>query len=229
MEKEKEVIQAKGLRRSFTMDRKKIDVLRGLDLTVRSGELLGIVGASGVGKSTLLHILGGLEQPSGGEVSIDGDDIYRLKDTSRSGVRGRKIGFVFQFHHLLPEFTALENVLIPAMIAGMEKSEALGRAEELFASIGLADRMDHRPGKLSGGEQQRTAMVRALINNPSVLLADEPTGNLDEKTAEDVFGMLRKLVKERNLASVIVTHNLRLAREMDRVYELHEGILRTKE
>ncbi|MBI5637875.1 MAG: ABC transporter ATP-binding protein [Nitrospinae bacterium] len=216
---------AEGLARSYVFDSRRIEVLRGLDLAVRAGELAGVVGASGTGKSTLLHILGGLDRPDAGRVTVAGEDLFAMDDDRRSGMRGGNIGFVFQFHHLLPEFTALENVLMPAMIARHDPRLAREKAEGLFGAVGLSERMAHRPGKLSGGEQQRVAIIRALMNDPKALLADEPTGNLDETTAEEVFGLLKNMVKERGIAAVIVTHNMRLAAMMDTVYELHGGSL----
>ncbi len=218
-------LQASGITKSFSFDSRRIDVLTGVDIELRPGQLIGIVGVSGTGKSTLLHILGGLDKPNSGTVRIGGEDIYSLSDDNRSRLRGGKIGFVFQFHHLLPEFSALENVLIPAKIAGKNEKLALRNAMKLFESVGMSNRMEHRPGKLSGGEQQRTAIIRALINEPALLLADEPTGNLDEKTADDVFGVIKELISERNLASIVVTHNTKLSDGMDAVYELREGRL----
>lgn len=224
------MLSASGIEKSFTAPgAARLDILRGLDLTVQAGKLVGIVGASGTGKSTLLHILGGLDQPSAGTVAIGGQDIFGLDDNKRSLFRGNTIGFVFQFHHLLPEFSALENVVIPAMITKRDHAAARNKAEELFKSVGLSERMSHRPGKLSGGEQQRVAIIRALMNEPRLLLADEPTGNLDEHTAEEVFALIRGLVTEKNIASVIVTHNMKLAAMMDAVYELHEGRLHVRE
>ena len=219
------VLQASGITKSFSFDSRRIDVLAGVDIELQSGQLIGIVGASGTGKSTLLQILGGLDKPNAGRVLVNGEDVYSLSDDNRSRLRGRDVGFVFQFHHLLPEFSALENVLIPSKIAGKDEGVALKSAEELFESVGMSDRMEHRPGKLSGGEQQRTAIIRALINEPALLLADEPTGNLDEKTAGEVFSVIKKLISERNLASIVVTHNMTLAGGMDAVYELREGKL----
>ncbi len=219
------MLAASDVARSYVFDSRRIEVLRGLDLTVCAGELAGVVGASGTGKSTLLHILGGLDRPDAGRVTIAGEDLFAMGDDRRSSVRGANIGFVFQFHHLLPEFTALENVLMPAMIARHDMQKAREKAESLFEAVGLLDRMMHRPGKLSGGEQQRVAIIRALINDPKALLADEPTGNLDETTSEEVFGLLKNMVKERSIAAVIVTHNMRLAATMDTVYEMHGGSL----
>ena len=219
------MLSAAGLARSYVFDSRRIEVLRGLDLAVRAGELAGVVGASGTGKSTLLHILGGLDRPDAGRVTIAGKDLFAMDDDRRSGMRGGNIGFVFQFHHLLPEFSALENVLMPAMIARRDMEQAREKAEGLFDAVGLSERMAHRPGKLSGGEQQRVAIIRALMNDPKALLADEPTGNLDETTAEEVFGLLKRMVKERGIAAVIVTHNMRLAAMMDTVYEMHGGSL----
>ena len=226
----KEIINAQNIRRSFITEEKTIDIIRSVDLAVKEGEVIGIVGASGSGKSTLLHILGGLDRPTGGTVAIDGEDFYSQDDEARSNIRGKKIGFVFQFHHLLSEFNALENVMIPAMIEnGSGLNDGIrDNAAKLLTSVGLGERLEHRPGKLSGGEQQRTAIVRALINRPNVLLADEPTGNLDEKTADDVFAILKNLAKEMNLATIVVTHNFRLAEQMDSVYELHEGMLKVR-
>ncbi len=223
------IVSASGIGKSYATDSGHLDILRGLDLQVRPGELVGIVGASGTGKSTLLHILGGLDKPNTGTATINGQDIFALDDNRRSLYRGSNIGFVFQFHHLLPEFTAMENVIIPAMITGGDVKAARKKAEELFDSVGLLERTGHRPGKLSGGEQQRVALIRALMNNPRVLLADEPTGNLDEKTAEDVFLLIKGLVKDKSLASIIVTHNMKLAGMMDMVYELHDGRLHGRE
>ena len=223
-----EALKASGISRSFKTDGGEITILDSVDLSLNPGEMIGIVGASGAGKSTLLHILGGLDHPSSGTVTIDGSDLYNLSDNKRSGLRGKHVGFVFQFHHLLPEFSAKENVMMPSIIAGKNGAELTARVEELFSMVGLSERMEHRPGKLSGGEQQRTAIIRALINNPSILLADEPTGNLDEHTALEVFDILSNLVKEKNLACVVVTHNLNLAKKMDKVFELSGGKLNEK-
>jgi lipoprotein-releasing system ATP-binding protein len=202
-----------------------IPVLRGLSLTVERGEMVAIVGASGVGKSTLLHLLGGLDAADGGRVTMDGVEVTALSDASRVAFRNRHVGFVFQFHHLLPEFTALENAEMPMRIARVAPAESRPRAEALLRRVGLGDRLTHRPGMLSGGEQQRVAVARALAMQPAVLLADEPTGNLDEHTAETLHDLLRDMHREQGLTSVIATHNTRLASLCDRAFRLHEGLL----
>jgi lipoprotein-releasing system ATP-binding protein len=200
-------------------------VLRGLDLVVEQGEMLAVVGASGVGKSTLLHVLGGLDAFEAGTVHIGDAQIERMSDDDRVGFRNRHVGFVFQFHHLLPEFTALENVEMPLRIAGAAAADRHRGARELLARVGLTDRLDHRPGALSGGEQQRVAVARALVCHPSVLLADEPTGNLDESTAHDLHQLIRQMHQEHGLTSIIVTHNPVLAAACDRVLRLEGGRL----
>ncbi len=207
----------------FRQGDRRLDVLQGVDLAVAPGEIVALVGPSGAGKSTLLHIAGLLEQPDAGEVWLEGGDCAALPDSRRTALRCRTLGFVYQFHHLLPEFSALENVVIPQMVAGRSRTEARGAARELLATVGLEARIDHRPGQLSGGEQQRVAIARALANRPSVLLADEPTGNLDPHTAADVFAVLMKRVREGGLAALVATHNLELSRRMDRVLRLEEG------
>ena len=209
--------------RTFIQGGNRLAVLRGATLAVKRGEMVALVGPSGSGKSTLLHLAGLLERPDGGEVRIGGDAAGGLSDLRRTELRRGAIGFVYQFHHLLPEFSALENVVLPQIIAGTDRRQARGRAEELLARVGLAQRASHRPARLSGGEQQRVAIARALANAPALLLADEPTGNLDERTASDVFDVLAGLVREAGLAALIATHNLDLARRMDRVLTLHEG------
>jgi lipoprotein-releasing system ATP-binding protein len=203
----------------------KLEVLRGASCTIQAGELVALVGPSGSGKSTLLHIAGLLEQPTRGKVEIAGVEAGGLDDGGRTALRRETIGFVYQFHRLLPEFSALENIVVPQMIAGKSRKEAGERAQVLLDRVGLAARASHRPGKLSGGEQQRVAIARALANAPALLLADEPTGNLDPKTAEDVFAVLRELIAETKLGALIATHNLDLARRMDRVIELKDGFL----
>jgi lipoprotein-releasing system ATP-binding protein len=202
-----------------------IQVLRGLSLTVERGEMVAIVGASGVGKSTLLHVLGGLDRADRGQVAMGGAELSALSDADLVAFRNRSVGFVFQFHHLLPEFTALENVEMPLRIARWPAAEVRPRAERLLRRVGLQERLTHRPGMLSGGEQQRVAVARALAMAPAVLLADEPTGNLDEHTAETLHDLLREMHREEGLTSVIATHNPRLAALCDRTLRLEEGML----
>jgi lipoprotein-releasing system ATP-binding protein len=217
------LVEVEGLVKSYQTGTGRIEVLRGLDLAVESGEMLAIVGASGVGKSTLLHVLGGLDAFDAGRVRISDAAIDAMDDEARVAFRNRRVGFVFQFHHLLPEFTALENVEMPLRIAGRPAAERRRRAEELLTRVGLADRMTHRPGALSGGEQQRVALARALVGHPLLLLADEPTGNLDEGTAQDLQALLRAMHREHGLTSIIVTHNSVLAASCDRVLRLEGG------
>ena len=214
-----------GIQRTFRQGRGALDVLRGVDLQVAPGELVALVGPSGAGKSTLLHVSGLLERPDAGEVTIAGAVCSRLDDDRRTAIRRLTIGFVYQYHHLLPEFSAIENVMLPQAIAGAAPGAARTRARELLDRLGLADRLDHRPGELSGGEQQRVAIARALANRPRLLLADEPTGNLDPHTATDVFEMLVALARDARLAAIIATHNPALAARMDRVVRLEEGRL----
>ena len=200
-------------------------MLRGASLTLEPGEIVALVGPSGAGKSTLLHVAGLLEKPDGGQVWLQGRDCGRMGDGERTAMRRNAIGFVYQFHHLLPEFTAVENVMLPQMIAGLSKSVARARAMELLGMVGLAKRASHRPAKLSGGEQQRVAIVRALANAPRVLIGDEPTGNLDHHTADDVMNALVAIVRNVGLGALIATHNLELARRMDRIVTLEDGVL----
>jgi lipoprotein-releasing system ATP-binding protein len=211
--------------RTFDQTGENLQILRGASCAVRAGELVALVGPSGAGKSTLLHIAGLLERPTGGGVEIAGVEAGRLSDGERTLLRRKTIGFVYQFHRLLPEFNALENVVVPQMIAGVSRKAAGERAQALLERVGLGARASHRPGKLSGGEQQRVAIARALANEPALLLADEPTGNLDPKTAEGVFAVLRELIAETKLGALIATHNLDLAHRMDRVIELKDGLL----
>ncbi len=209
-------ITVRDLHKSYFLDGAEIPVLKGLDFTIPSGTFLSITGPSGVGKSTLLQVMGTLDQPSAGQVQYDGRNVFDDTAAGLSAFRNRHIGFVFQFHHLLPEFTALENVMMPALIDRVGGAVAEQRARGLLAQVGLEARVKHRPGELSGGEQQRVALARALMNEPEVLLADEPTGNLDEQTGEGIFDIMRTLNKERGITVVIVTHNQRLAATMPR-------------
>jgi len=220
------IVEVVDLAKSYRTPNGALAVLRGLSLRVARGEMVAIVGASGVGKSTLLHVLGGLDRAEQGSVRIGGEDIAGMSDPDLVGFRNRHVGFVFQFHHLLPEFTALENVMMPLRIARKPVAEAKPRAESLLARVGLSERLTHRPGMLSGGEQQRVAMARALAMAPSLLVADEPTGNLDEHTAEALHELLREMHRDAGLTSVIATHNARLAALCDRVLRLEDGQLR---
>lgn len=213
------MIQAKGIEKAFGA----LKVLKGIDFSAEKSEVVSIMGASGAGKSTLLQILGTLSTPDAGSLIIDGIDVFRLKDKALAEFRNRKIGFVFQFHHLLPEFTALENVMIPAFIAGRSKSDAESSAKALLADLGLADRLNHKPSELSGGEQQRVAIARALINNPSVLFADEPSGNLDSKTKEDLHKLFFTLRDKYGQTIIIVTHDPDLAKMCDRSLYMVDG------
>ena len=214
-----------GVVRTFKQAGESLEVLRGVSLSLAKGEIVALVGPSGAGKSTLLHVAGLLERPDAGAVRIEGRDCGKMSDVERTEVRRAKLGFVYQFHHLLPEFSALENVMVPQMIAGVARGAARTRANELLGLVGLVPRASHRPARLSGGEQQRVAIVRALANGPSVLLGDEPTGNLDHHTAEDVMGVLVGLVRKTGLAALIATHNLELARKLDRVLALEDGVV----
>ena len=214
-----------GITRSFPQAGGRLDVLRGVDLAVRRGEIVALVAPSGAGKSTLLHIAGLLEHADGGEIEIGGRVCAGMSEGERTRTRREKLGFVYQFHHLLPEFSALENVMLPQIIANVPRVRAEERARDLLGRVGLAARTDHRPAKLSGGEQQRVAIVRALANRPALLLADEPTGNLDLRTSDIVFEELMRLVRNEGLAALIATHNPELARRMDRVVTLSDGRL----
>jgi lipoprotein-releasing system ATP-binding protein len=218
-------VEVTGLVKSYRTATNRLEVIRGLDLSVERGEMLAIVGASGVGKSTLLHVLGGLDVFDAGVVRVDDADIHAMSDEARVAFRNQRVGFVFQFHHLLPEFTALENVEMPLRIGGRPPADRHRRAMALLERVGLADRMSHRPGALSGGEQQRVAVARALVCAPSLLLADEPTGNLDEVTAAGLFSLLRDMHREEGLTSIIVTHNSSLASACDRIRRLEGGRL----
>ena len=215
----------RSVTRVYRGDAGDLPVLRGADLTVQAGEIVALVAPSGAGKSTLLHVAGLLDRPDGGSVLIEGRDAGGLPDAARTAVRRDTIGFVYQFHHLLPEFSALENVVLPQMIAGVPRAAAQDRAAALLTAFGLASRLGHAPGKLSGGEQQRVAIARALANGPKLLLADEPTGNLDVATAESVFAELLAIVRDHGLAALIATHNPDLAARMDRTVTLRDGKL----
>ena len=216
-------LELRGVKRIYRSGAGELPVLRGVDLTVAAGEIVALVAPSGAGKSTLLHLAGLLEKPDGGQVLIDGRDAGALDDAGRTAIRRDSIGFVYQFHHLLPEFTALENVVLPQMIAGVSRKDAEIRAQRLLAGFGLTPRAKHYPGKLSGGEQQRVAIARALANAPRVLLADEPTGNLDVATASVVFEELLHIVRDTGVAALIATHNPELAARMDRTVTLRDG------
>ena len=216
-------LELRAVERRYKTEAGALEVLKGADLSLQPGEIVALVAPSGTGKSTLLHLAGLLERPDGGEVFVEGKAAGTLSDDARTAIRRNTIGFVYQFHHLLPEFSALENVVLPQLAAGVGRPEARARGEELLTQFGLGARLDHRPGKLSGGEQQRVAIARALANAPKVLLADEPTGNLDVATAELVFGELLREARERNLAALIATHNPALAARMDRVVTLQDG------
>ena len=214
-----------GVERTFKQAGNDLHVLRGASVSIRRGETVALVGPSGAGKSTRLHIAGLLERPDGGDVIVGGTSCRRLGDDARTALRRTAIGFVYQFHHLLPEFSALENIVVPQMIAAAAKSAARDRARDLLGMVGLADRAMHRPAKLSGGEQQRVAIVRALANSPDVLIADEPTGNLDQETADRVFALLMQLTQETGVAALVATHNPDLAARMDRKLTLRNGVL----
>ncbi|HYG46926.1 MAG TPA: ABC transporter ATP-binding protein [Allosphingosinicella sp.] len=220
-----EVLAVSGLRRSFRQGGVTIDVLRGVDLEVRPGEIVALLGPSGSGKSTLLQAVGLLEGGFEGSIRIAGEEVAELSDGNRTRVRRDTLGFVYQFHHLLPDFTALENVVIPQLVKGASREEAEERSSSLLGTLGLAERVTHRPSKLSGGEQQRVAVARALANRPALVLADEPTGNLDEHTADIVFAEFLRLVRDEGSAALVATHNERIAAKMDRVLRLHEGVL----
>jgi lipoprotein-releasing system ATP-binding protein len=220
------VLSARGVSRSFTEGSSALEVLSAVNLEVLAGERMAIIGASGSGKTTLLQILGGLDRPTAGTVQVAGRDIHSLSESERGALRNRTIGFVYQFHHLLPEFSALENVAMPLLVRRERASVASERARELLTRVGLGARLSHRPHQLSGGERQRTAVARALVTAPALVLADEPTGNLDGRNAEQVFELMLELNRELKTSLVVVTHDARLAARMDRVLELNSGVLR---
>ena len=217
------MIIVKDLHKSFPMGEQTLTVLRGIDLTIERGELIAVVGASGAGKSTLLHILGLLDRPSQGTVCFEGQDLFQLSEAAQAEFRNRRIGFVFQFHHLLPEFTALENACMPALIQRREPEEVRQQAIGLLKDVGLGPRLQHKPGELSGGEQQRVAVARALLQKPDLVLADEPTGNLDTHTGDALFALMRELNKARGTTFVIVTHNDKLSAQADRILHMQDG------
>jgi len=223
------VIRCAGVGKTYAEGKLKVEVLRGVDLAIASGERVAIVGSSGAGKSSLLQLMGGLDVPSVGEVWVDGRDLARLSETARGHLRNQSIGFVYQFHHLLGEFSALENVAMPLLIRGASVAEARERAQGILDRVGLGKRLEHKPGELSGGERQRTALARALVTKPKVVLADEPTGNLDSRNAGAMFDLLMELNAEQGTALVVVTHDLSLAGRMDRVLHMRDGAIVTAE
>ncbi|PLX42221.1 MAG: lipoprotein-releasing system ATP-binding protein LolD [Deltaproteobacteria bacterium] len=219
------MLEAVALGKSYAQPKGSLEVLKGISLTVKSGERVAIVGSSGAGKSTLLHLLGALDRPTAGSLTFEGEDIFRRGDAELAKFRNNRIGFVFQFHHLLPEFTAEENVAIPAMIGGAQKNEALDGARELLEAVGLSERLTHRPAELSGGEQQRVSLARALAMKPGLLLADEPTGNLDYRTGELVHNLLLEMNRRYGVTLIVATHNPELAAATDRTITIEDGLI----
>lgn len=218
------MIEVKGLTKSFVSGERRVEVLRGIDLSVDRGERVAVVGASGAGKTTLMHILGALDHPTEGEVRVEGVDLFSLRGGEMDAFRNRTVGFVFQFHQLLPEFNALENVMMPALIGRRTVKEASERAEALLREVGLGHRLTHKPGELSGGEQQRVAIARALVMAPRLLLADEPTGNLDSRTSDEIYRLLQDLYQTHGLTMVVVTHSATLAGRLDRTLHMEDGL-----
>ncbi len=219
------MIAVDGLKKEYRTDDGVVEVLRGIDMRVERGERLAVVGSSGAGKTTLMHILGGLDRPSTGSVHFAGQDLYTLKGAALDAFRNRTVGFVFQFHQLLPEFDALENVMMPALIAGDSHVEATAKARQLLEEVGLGHRLGHKPGQLSGGEQQRVAIARSLVMSPELLLADEPTGNLDSRTSDGIYQLMQDLHQKHNLTMVIVTHSTQLAERLDRIIHIEDGVI----
>ncbi len=222
------VIDCQVVTKSFREGSLNVDVLKGVSLSVATGEKIAILGTSGSGKSTLLHILGGLDLPTEGKVMIQGNDVAALSDTERGTLRNQTLGFIYQFHHLLPEFTALENVAMPLLIGDVSVAEAKDRAVSMLQKVGLDHRLEHKPAQLSGGERQRAAIARALVTHPRAVLADEPTGNLDRQTADSIFALMQELNEELGTSLIVVTHDLALAERMDRIYQLTDGVLLTE-
>lgn len=222
------LVKIENLQRSFKIDSVTIEVLKGIDLEIKKGEILAVIGASGVGKSTLLHILGTLERPTSGKVYFNEKDIFKLNNDELARFRNKTIGFVFQFHHLLSEFTALENTMMPALINGLSQNDAEKKAKVLLEEVGIGKRLHHKPGKLSGGEQQRVAIARALVLSPELVLADEPTGNLDTHTGEEIHRLLKEINKTKETTFVLVTHNEKLASKADRIIKMVDGRIATR-
>lgn len=220
------LLEAHALHKVYRNGEAELHVLKGIDLTIEKGRIISIVGPSGAGKSTLLHLLGGLDVPTSGEVILKGMDLYKLDDEKRAKVRNEMLGFVFQFYHLLPEFTALENVVLPVLIKGMPKKGASDYAKKLLEDVGLGERLNHKPSELSGGEHQRVAIARALVNEPEIVFCDEPTGNLDSKTGSDIQELLWRINREKGETLIIVTHDEKIARYADRIIHIEDGVLR---
>lgn len=220
------LLEIRNLSKSFTLNHREIEVLRDINLTVAKGEFLSIIGASGVGKSTFLHLLGALDSPTCGEILFEGTKLSQLGEASLAEFRNKQVGFVFQFHHLLPEFTALENAAMPGFIRGLSNKESLQMARKLLVEVGLGHRTDHKPGELSGGEQQRVAVARALLLSPSLVLADEPTGNLDSRTSMEIFSLLREINQNKKTTFILVTHNEKIAVQGDRLLEMVDGTIK---